>query len=194
MGTLHQGVTCGEKIPDRGGCSNSNRSNRSWLLFDYSKRTKSDQDWAYFPLTGDAAVYGEWDTQGIELAVEEINANGGVNGMQIKVIHEDDQLDPKTAASALNKLITVDKVPAVIGADASSVTLAIAPIAEKNHVVLITPESAAISISNAGDYIFRVFPSNAAEGTKLVELASNLNITNGAILYINNDSDLNWQK
>lgn len=139
------------------------------------------------PLTGDAAIYGQWETQGIELAVAEINAKGGINGKQLTVIHEDDQLDPKTGTNALNKLITVDKVPAVIGATASSITLAIAPIAERNKVVLITDGAAAIKVSDAGDYIFRVFPSNALEGKKIVELASSLNLTNGAILYINND-------
>lgn len=139
------------------------------------------------PFTGDAAIYGEWERQGIELAVEEINAKGGIKGMQIRVLHEDDQLDPKTGVSALNKLINFDKVSAVIGAPASSVTLAIAPIAEKNKVVLVSAGSAAIKISYSGDYIFRVFPSNAVEGKKLVELAAGLGIREGAILYINND-------
>jgi len=139
------------------------------------------------PLTGDAAMYGEWESQGINLAVAEINAKGGINGKQLTVIHEDDQLDPKTGTNALTKLITVDKVPAVIGATGSSVTLAIAPIAEKNKVVLISDGAAAIKVSDAGDYIFRVFPSNALEGKKLVELASSLNLKNGAIIYINND-------
>lgn len=139
------------------------------------------------PLTGDAAIYGEWETQGIDLAISEINDEGGINGDKLAVIHEDDQLSPTIATNALNKLITVDKVPAVIGETSSSGTLALAPIAEKNKVVLISDGAAAITVSNAGDYVFRIFPSNAIEGQKLVELASKLKLTDAAILYINND-------
>jgi len=146
------------------------------------------------PLTGDVAIYGEWETQGIDLAVEEINAKGGINGRQLVVIHEDDQFDPATMTNALNKLITVDKVPAVIGEPSSTGTLALAPIAERNKVVLISDAAAAISISNAGEYIYRVFPSNALEGQKLVEISSSLNLTDGAILYINNDFGIGLAK
>lgn len=146
------------------------------------------------PLTGDAAIYGEWETQGIDLAVDEINAKGGINDRQVVVIHEDDQLDPATMTNALNKLITVDKVPAVIGETSSSGTLALAPIAERNKVVLISDGAAAISVSNAGEYVYRIFPSNALEGQKLVELASSLNLKDGAVLYINNDFGIGLAK
>lgn len=108
------------------------------------------------PMTGDAAVYGEWEKEGIDLALEEINKSGGIGGKLIRVIHEDDQADPTNGINAINKLILVDRVQAIIGAAASSVTLAIAPIAEKNRVVLMSAVSAADKISDAGDYIFRV--------------------------------------
>ena len=134
------------------------------------------------PLTGDAAIYGEWETQGIDLAVAEINAKGGINGNQLTVIHEDDQLDPTSATNALNKLITVDKVPAVIGETSSTGTLALAPIAERNKVVLLSDGAASIKVSGSGEYIFRIYPSNALEAQKLVEIASSLNLTDGAIL------------
>lgn len=134
------------------------------------------------PLTGTVAVYGDWLTQGTELAAEEINTKGGIDGRKIRIIHEDTKCDPTTGVSAINKLITVDKVPAIIGAACSSVTLAVAPIAERNKVALMSAVSAAIKISDAGDYIFRIFPSNAAEAKKLVELAQSLNLTKAAIL------------
>lgn len=139
------------------------------------------------PMTGDAAVYGEWENQGIDLAVSEINAKGGIKGKKLEIIHEDDQLNPTLMINALNKLITVDKVPAVIGETSSSGTLALAPIAERNKVVLISDGAAAIKVTEAGDYVFRVYPTNALEGKKLVELASLLNLTDAAILYINDD-------
>jgi branched-chain amino acid transport system substrate-binding protein len=139
------------------------------------------------PLTGVMATYGEQEAQGIDFAVEEINANGGIKGKKLVVIHEDDQLDPTTATSALNKLITVDKVPAVIGELSVTNTLAIAPIAQKNKVVLISSLASSSKLSGAGDYIFKIYFTTTQESKKLVELTSSLNLTNGAILYINHD-------
>jgi len=84
-------------------------------------------------------------------------------------------------------IISVDKVPAVIGEMFSTITLALAPIAERNKVILISPMANSKKISSAGDYIFRIYPNNALESKKLVELAFSLNLTKGAILYMNND-------
>lgn len=146
------------------------------------------------PLTGFMATYGEQERQGIDLAVKEINDNDFIKGVKLEVIHEDDQMDPTMATNAINKLITVDKVPAVIGEMTSSVTLALAPIAERNKVVLITPQATSNKISSAGDYIFRTFASNALEAKYLIELASLLNSTNGAILYMNNDFGIDLEQ
>jgi branched-chain amino acid transport system substrate-binding protein len=137
-------------------------------------------------LTGDAALWGNWEKEGIDLAVEEINERGGIDGRKLIVIHEDDKADPKTGVSAFQKLIDVDKVPVVIGATTSSVTLACAPIAEKRHVVLITPSAQSPKISEAGDYIFRVFASSTVEGNKLADLAKRFSLNRVAILYVNN--------
>ena len=139
------------------------------------------------PLTGFAASYGEQEKEAIDLALAEINANGGINGDRLAAIHEDDQLDPTLATNALNKLIADDKVPAVIGELSSSVTLALAPIAERNKIVLISHLANSNKISSAGDYIFRIQATDALEAKYLVELASSLNFTDCAILYINND-------
>lgn len=139
------------------------------------------------PLTGFLGAYGDQERQGIDLAIEEINAKGGINGHKLLVVHEDDQMDPTLATNAINKLITIDKVPAIIGELSSPVTLAIAPIAEKNKVVLITDLASSNKISEAGDYIFRVFPSDALDAKYLTDLASSLNLTNGAVLYVNTD-------
>jgi len=140
------------------------------------------------PLTGDAAYYGEMVKKGTELAVEEINEAGGIKGLRIKVIYEDDQLDPKKGTLALQKLITVDKVPVVIQAAGSSVMLANAPIAERNKVVLISPTCSNDKIKYAGDYIFRIWPSDAYQGKVIAEFAYNeLGKRRAAVLYINND-------
>ncbi|MCK4458341.1 MAG: ABC transporter substrate-binding protein [Methanosarcinales archaeon] len=125
---------------------------------------------AILPLTGEAAEYGEDAKLGIDLAVEEINAAGGINGKRIQVVYEDSQATPSQGVSAIQKLTTVDKVPVIIGAMASSVTLAIAPIAEENKVVLLSPASSAPQITEAGDYIFRTEFSDAYGGKAQAEL------------------------
>lgn len=106
---------------------------------------------AILPLTGKASNFGEELKNGIEMAVSDYNDWGG----DLTVIYEDELCDPKTALSAFNKFIEVDKVSVVIGAFCSSSTLAIAPVAEKNQILLITPGSAAETISQSGDFVFR---------------------------------------
>jgi len=139
------------------------------------------------PLTGDAAIWGNWESDGIELAVEEINKAGGIVGKKVRVIHEDDRGDPKTCVSAIQKLIEVEKIKVIIGSSLSSTTLACAPIAEKNKVILLSPSAQSPKISEAGDYIFRIFASSTIEGKHLAVLADKFGIKSAAILYLNND-------
>ena len=143
---------------------------------------------AILPLTGPAAKYGESTKKGIDLKIEEINTTGGVKNRKITIIYEDSQADPKIGVTVAQKLITVDKVPAIIGAVASSVTLSLSPIAEKNEVVILTPLSSAPSITDAGDYIFRNVPSDFYGGKVAAQYAV---LDRGwktlAILYQNND-------
>lgn len=126
---------------------------------------------AVLPLTGDAAQWGVGSQRGIQIAIDEANAAGGIRGNRVIVIVEDDQLQPRVGTQAMQKLVTIDKVPAVIGSISSSVTLAIAPIAEKNRVVLISPASTSHDITNAGDFIFRTIPSDIYEGGVMARFA-----------------------
>jgi branched-chain amino acid transport system substrate-binding protein len=143
---------------------------------------------AVLPLTGDAAKYGQAAKKGIELALRDINDRGGINGVKVSVVYEDSQGTPKGAVSALQKLITTDKVPAVIGDLLSSNTLAMAPIANRSKVVVLSPTSSAPKITEAGDYIFRNCASDTFEGTVMAEFVyDKLKITRVAIIYINND-------
>ena len=140
------------------------------------------------PLTGEGATYGMATKRGVDLAVEEINMAGGINGKKVKVIYEDDKMTPKDAVNALNKLIRVDKVPVVIGGFTSRVTLALAPVAEQNKVILFSASSTADDIKNAGDYIFRNVPPNRAQGhTAALFVTQFLRKTKSAILYKNDD-------
>jgi len=143
---------------------------------------------AILPLTGEAAKYGKSAKRGIDLALEEINAKGGIKGKKLTIIYEDSKGNPKEGVSAILKLITVHKVPAILGAMSSSVTLAIAPIAEENKIVLLSPASSSPKITHAGDYIFRNCYSDIYEGKKMAHYIYNeTRYKKVAIIHINND-------
>lgn len=147
------------------------------------------------PLSGEGATYGEATKRGIDLAVEEINNKNGINGKVVQVIYEDDQMKPQVATSAIRKLISVDKVPVIIGAFGSSVTLAIAPIAEEHKTVLFSASSTADSLKDAGDYFFRNVPPNENQGKSAAEFASlQLKVKTAAIFYMNNDYGVSLTK
>jgi branched-chain amino acid transport system substrate-binding protein len=126
---------------------------------------------AIVPLTGDAAAYGEPIKQAEDLAVEEINAAGGINGRPLKIIYEDGACSPKGATTAAQKLISIDNVKVIIGGLCSGETLGAAPVAEAAKVILFSPGSGSPDVTNAGDYIFRNFPSDATSGSKVAKAA-----------------------
>jgi branched-chain amino acid transport system substrate-binding protein len=111
---------------------------------------------AYLSLSGDEATFGAQTREGIELAVKTINDAGGINGKKIELKVENDESDATKAASAVTKLVTGDKVVAVLGEIASSRSLAAAPICQSNKVPMISPSSTNVKVTQVGDYIFRV--------------------------------------
>ena len=141
---------------------------------------------AILPLTGDAAQWGIPPRRGAELAIKKINEANFLN-FKLDLIVEDGKCSPKEAVSAFNKIITVDKVRLVMGEVCSGATLAIAPIAEKNGILLISPASTNPTISEAGDYIFRVIPSDALRGKVFAEYVFNKGYRRVGIIYINNE-------
>jgi len=126
-----------------------------------TKKDESDiKVGAIIPLTGPFASYGEPVRDGMMLAVDEINKGGGIYGKKIKLIIEDDAGDPKNAVNAFNKLVSVDKVPIVLGPLSSGSSMATAPIAEKSRVVQLSTLAGIPALTNAGDYVFRIYPSS----------------------------------
>ncbi|MBM4288063.1 MAG: ABC transporter substrate-binding protein [Deltaproteobacteria bacterium] len=93
--------------------------------------------------------------RGVELAVEEINKAGGINGRPLQVIFEDEKDSPTNAVNAVQKLINVDKVVALIGPITSGATLAAAPSANEAKIIMITPTATSPKVSGAGAYIYR---------------------------------------
>lgn len=116
------------------------------------------------PLSGDAAVYGKSLQNGLLVAQEEFNNK---DDQKINLVFEDSKAEPKLAVSAINKLIFTDKVKYVIGDMFTNTTLAIAPIAQQNKVLLLSPTGSSNEISKIGNYVFRIYPSETEEGNAL---------------------------
>jgi branched-chain amino acid transport system substrate-binding protein len=128
---------------------------------------------AILPLTGDAGSYGTALKKGMDIALEDVNAHGGINGKKLVIVVEDSQADAGKAVSAFNKLRAADGVPMVLGDMFSAGTLAIAPIAERSKIVLLSPTASSIDLTKAGDYIFRIYPSDTYDGTFLAQYVRN---------------------
>lgn len=118
---------------------------------------------AILPLTGDLASYGVDTKRSIDLALKQYNEKGGILGKKIELVIEDSQGKTESATKAINKLITIDKVIAILGPLSSQEVLAIAPIANKNKIPIISPSSTDNSISMAGEYIFRTINADYVE-------------------------------
>jgi branched-chain amino acid transport system substrate-binding protein len=112
------------------------------------------------PLTGSQAKFGEIEKRSMEMAVEEINAKGGVNGKQIELVFEDDTGKPDVGRSAVEKLISRDKVPVIAGGYSSSVTAAATPVAQQYKVPFVVCTGSADDITEKGyEYVFRINPA-----------------------------------
>lgn len=139
------------------------------------------------PLSGKISVYGEGFQRAIGLAVKEVNDAGGIKGKDLEIVYEDNLSTSQGSVSALQKLISIEKLPVIIGPASSSNFLASCPIAQRESTVLIGAESAASDISQCGSFVFRVFPSDMLQGIGVAELAEELGYKEVALTYINND-------
>ncbi len=139
------------------------------------------------PLTGDAVAYGQDTLNGTQIAVDEINAAGGINGKKIELIAEDGKCNGADAASAAQKLVNVDKVVAILGGQCSGETLAAAPIAEAGKVVMLSPVSSSPEVTKAGEYIFRDYPSDALKTKVMAMVFKDKKYNKVAILSENTD-------
>jgi branched-chain amino acid transport system substrate-binding protein len=144
---------------------------------------------AILPLSGDGASYGKSTQRGIELFLE--SPKYKALKLNAKVVYEDSQLSPKNAVSAWNKLVTTDKVSAVLGPFTSSEMLALAPLAEKQKISLISHTATSPEITKAGDYSFRIIPSDVFDGRAVADIIKKTIPSQEpipvAIVYINND-------
>lgn len=123
-------------------------------------------------LTGKEATFGTSSHEGTLLAIEEINAAGGVLGKQIELLTEDDQSKPGEPANAVNKLISKDGVVAILGEVASSRSLEAAPICQQSQIPMISPASTNPAVTQVGDYIFRACFTDPFQGAALANFAT----------------------
>ena len=122
-------------------------------------------------LTGGNASFGVSSHNGTQLAIDEINASGGVLGKKLKLITEDDQSLAGQPATIMRKFISTDKVVAVLGEVASSKSLEAAPICQENKIPMISPASTNEKVTEVGDYIFRVCFIDPFQGTVMAKFA-----------------------
>ncbi len=124
--------------------------------------------------------------RGIEIAVREINAAGGIGGKQLKVIYEDEKDSAPASVAAYQKLVSMDKVKVIIGPMMSGNVLAVAPLAQREKIVIVTPNGTSPKISDAGDYVYRGCTRIDKQAEALTKYAKeNLKTTKPAILYSN---------
>ena len=143
------------------------------------------------PLTGAFAASGNYVTQGAKLAEEEINKAGGVLGKKLQLVIEDNKSNPTEAVSTAEKLITKDKVPVMLGAWSSTLTLAVMPKLEEHGVPMLVETSSSGKITTSGNpFIFRISPTSEMEARAFEPLVKSLGIKKADFLATNNDFGL----
>ncbi|HUC45524.1 MAG TPA: ABC transporter substrate-binding protein [Hyphomicrobiaceae bacterium] len=147
------------------------------------------------PLTGAFAASGNYVAQGAKLAEEEINKAGGVLGKKIELIVEDNKSNPTEAVATAEKLIVKDKVPVMMGAWSSTLTLAVMPKLEEYKVPMLVETSSSGKITTSGNpYVFRISPTSEMEAKAFTPLFQSLGIKKADFLATNNDFGLGASK
>jgi len=142
---------------------------------------------AILPMTGTSANYGDLMKRGISIAADEFNVSAGDASPHLDVVIEDSKSTPKDGVSAMQKLLQVDKVQAVMPA-LSGVVLACVPIAESNRVVLLNCPANSPKLRGAGNFIFNITILSDQESEYLADFAFNkMGARSAAIAFVNNE-------
>lgn len=128
---------------------------------------------ALLPQTGDGAAYGEPAQKVIQLAVEEINAAGGIDGKKLDMVFEDGKCDGKAGADAAQKLVNANRVQVIIGGICSGETIAAVPIAASGKVAMLSPAASSPDLTNINPLFARDYPSDTEQGRVLAQAAFN---------------------
>jgi branched-chain amino acid transport system substrate-binding protein len=140
------------------------------------------------PLTGAFAAAGTDAVNGAKIAADEINTKGGVLGKKLELITEDTKSNPTEAAAVAEKLIVRDKVPVLMGASASTATLAVMPKLMEYKVPMLVETSSSSKITTSGNpYIFRIAPPSEVEAVVFGKIVGRIGIKKADFLVVNND-------
>ncbi|MFA5022788.1 MAG: ABC transporter substrate-binding protein [Candidatus Paceibacterota bacterium] len=148
---------------------------------------------AVLPLTGGSSITGEQSRQGLDLALEKINAQGGVNGRSLAILYEDSQAKTEVGLTAFLKLKSADNIKFVV-TSASGVALAISPVANNNKIVQMDVVSATPKYSTPNDFTFRTGISSSYFAKKMSETMISKGADRIAILFLNNDYGLGYKE
>ncbi len=143
---------------------------------------------ALLSFTGDLGDFGQPIFNGAQMAVDEINAGGGVLGNNVELVRADDGTSPQQGVSEAQRLVDVEKVQAIVGALASGVSLQVAEtVTGPKGVLQISPASTSpgLTKANDSDFLFRTTISDAAQGIMLARLAQDEALTKVCTMYIN---------
>ena len=143
------------------------------------------------PLTGAFAASGNYVVQGAKIAEDAINAEGGVLRRKIQLVIEDNKSNPTEAVATAEKLISRDKVPVLMGAWSSTLTLAVMPKLMEYQVPMLVETSSSGKITTSGNpYIFRISPTSEMEARAFAPMVKSFNIKKADFLATNNDFGL----
>lgn len=137
------------------------------------------------PLTGDAASYGISVKNGAQIAVDEINAAGGVNGMQFELLFEDDECDAEKSVNAYNTLMD-QGAQAIVGSTTSGCSIAVSAASEADGVLQITPSGSAADCTKT-DNAFRICFTDPLQGETMAQYITDKGHKNAAVIYNNGD-------
>lgn len=139
------------------------------------------------PLTGNQAGIGQAQLNAVKMAVEGLNAHGGINGTRVQLFIADDKHEPQESVTAVHALLDAHGVVAIVGPTNSAATMAVAPIVNEAHVPLISPVATSPVVREAGPYVFRTMPDTALETKKLAAYAHEQGFEKVAVIAVNND-------
>ncbi len=138
---------------------------------------------SYSSNTGATATFGVFQKRGIDMAVEEINAAGGINGKKIKHINYDNKSDNDETLAVVNRLISQDNVLAIIGEATSGKSKIGGQVAQQNKVVMLTSSATNPEVTKIGNYIFRACFIDPFQGYVMAKfMTENLKMKKAAIL------------
>lgn len=171
------------------GCGSTEKASGSAGTAGASNSGDTIKIGAVVPLTGDVPALGESAKNGYQLAVDTVNANGGINGKQVEIIFEDDENQPSKAPTVTQKLIAQDGVVGILGATNSKCSIPMGPICTENGIPMVAPTSTNTKVTvEGGECVFRACFIDPFQGAALATFAKDeLNAQNVAVLYNNAD-------